>query len=98
MPTGTSIVASTSPAIKSPANQTVLYSFTICSPGSQRFQRFMVSSSCSTLRSSEVVALEHAYTCQGSRYSCPTLYRRSRIARQRVDAELGFNREDSNLF
>src|SRR4029077_20309477 len=67
MPTGTSIVASTSPAIRSPANQAAWYSLRICSPGSQRFQRFIVSGSCSTSRSSEIVVLVHAFTYQDGR-------------------------------
>jgi len=43
--------------------------------------------------------------CVGARIALPTmmvlistLYRRSRIARQRIKAEHGLRREDSNLF
>src|SRR4029078_3435860 len=67
MPTGTSIVVSTSPAIRSRANQAAWYSLTICSPGSQRFKRFTVNDSCSLSRSSEIVVLVHAHLHQRSR-------------------------------
>src|ERR1043166_7117042 len=64
MPTGTSIVASTSPAIRSPANQAAWYSLRICNPGSQRFQPFIVSGRYSTAWSSEILVLMQAFTYQ----------------------------------
>ena len=45
MPTGTSIVVSTRPAIRSCGSQAASYRLMICSPGSQRFQPFMPASS-----------------------------------------------------
>src|SRR6478672_11837537 len=61
------MVVSTSPAIRSRANQAAWYSLTICSPGSQRFKRFTVNDSYSLSRSSEIVALVHAHLHQRSR-------------------------------
>src|SRR5262249_47216727 len=83
MPTGTSIAVSTSPAIRSRANQAAWYSLRICSPGNQRFNRFMVSGSSSTSRLFAIVMLVFvlAYmslaswrmSCNGSRQTATIL-------------------------
>src|SRR5512132_3798990 len=52
------------PKCRSLANQAAWYSPMTCSPGSQCFQRFMVSGSCSTSWSCEIVVLAHAVTYQ----------------------------------